>query len=634
MRLSYLTRPLFLSLLSYLGLIILADQWGFFVRQAENGPGLAATGAVVEAVGSLRAPVVLRPSRSRAILEISQIDARPVVGRILMVWSGPAWNFEPGDVLRVQGKWYLPPRARFQGGFDYRGYLARQNIFSILSVQNAQLEKKGGFSVSRWAYRLRSSIQSVYEREFSPSQQGILGGIVLGEKSLLPRELNRAFRDAGAMHLLVASGSNVAFVWLLVFSLGGIAGMGERAKLFLGAFFAGVYTCVAGADAPLLRAYLMALAVAAGHLLERDSGLFQALVLSAWLILIYSPQSLFMAGFQLSYVAVLGLIWAIPRWQPFFSRWAKGPGRDLKTIFIGIGAASVVCQLVLTPILANTFHQISIIATMSNLILVPLAASLMGLGLAVYACWWLPVPWLFEAAAWASRLSLTAFEGLVAFFAGLPFSSVSVGSLSGSQIFAYYLGAFGILALPSWKTFFRLGAGGAVLALLLGSQRFIFGPGLEILELGGIGARSVLCRARQGQTWLVDAGMSGTELVRQLRQHGVGRLNGVFLTSCRKDSWRGLQRLAEDIAIESVYAPADIAVDPSYLRMRKSLARHGAAWVEAWPGWSQPAGPIEWSMESFSGFTGHPELDDAVWKLKRGSADINFSAHEFDKIAQ
>ena len=110
------------------------------------------------------------------------------------------------------------------------------------------------------------------------------------------------------MHLLVASGSNVGFVTILIYFLCSLFIVSRYKKSFLALFFALIYTLIAGADAPLIRAYLMTLTSTIGFLLGRKSGLLQGLILAGFLILLFNPQSLFEAGFEMSFLATLAIV--------------------------------------------------------------------------------------------------------------------------------------------------------------------------------------------------------------------------------------------------------------------------------------------------------------------------------------
>ncbi|MBI4051056.1 MAG: ComEC/Rec2 family competence protein [Elusimicrobia bacterium] len=325
-------------------------------------------------------------------------------------------------------------------------YLNRQRIYSVLwadSWEPVEVQESTFSWIMRRVNSIRSRMLMTFSGAFSKESAAILCGIVLGEKTAISWELNKAFRDSGAMHLLVASGSNVTFVMGLVYWGTYLLRLRRAHAAVAGLFVAGLYTLCAGADAPLLRAYGMTVAACAGYLLDRNSGIFQGLLIAFGMLVAMDPQSLFQVGFQMSFVATLSLVLTFSHWS-IPAGWPK-PVRYLGMVFL----ASVVAQTALFPILANTFNRISLVAIFSNVVLVPLTGILMGLGFLVFLLSFLSWGFLFAGGVWVTGIFLGCMEAAVKFFAGMRWSSIGVPPMGLGWALAYYGGVASLWVFPS-----------------------------------------------------------------------------------------------------------------------------------------------------------------------------------------
>ena len=204
-------------------------------------------------------------------------------------------------------------------------------------------------------------------------------------------------------------------------------------------FTAGLYTLVAGADAPLLRAYLMAASACTGYFLGRNSGVFQGLLLSCLIILLANPAAVFDTGFQMSFLATLSII--------IFLNNYRVPGNWPKVLrfFAQIFLATLASQLVLLPIFTNIFYKVSLSGLVSNMLLVPFASGLMVLGFAYYLLTVLHAGVVLQAPfGWGLEL----FQYTVQFFASFRFSSIQAAAWNGGSVVAYYMLLFWISQLP------------------------------------------------------------------------------------------------------------------------------------------------------------------------------------------
>ncbi len=407
MLLSHYRRPLFLLLLAYAGTLLL-----FRGRLLEPEPlpfPLPRSGVPV--VGRLTEYPAAAPGGVRFSLRTESVYGRPLEAG-LMVYAAGSPGVSYGDTVELLADLSLPRGAESPGGLDWAEYLSGRGITAEARARELLTARPAG-PLLRLARRFRESALAAFRKGLSGEAAAVFGGIVLGEKRSVPAELKAAFQDSGAMHLLVASGSNVGFVVAVVYFLCSRLGLGRRRAGLAALALAGFYVLAAGLDAPLVRAYLMFSAGLLACLLRRESGTFQALCAAALLILLADPRSLFAAGFQMSFLAAYGLTVGMAAWGRHLE--AGGPALSLP-------AVSFFAQLCLYPLLAVYFHRVSMVSLLSNLVLVPASGVAMGLGFGLA----LSGGMVFMALAWTGGVFMAAFLWLVRFFAGLPFAAVSV----------------------------------------------------------------------------------------------------------------------------------------------------------------------------------------------------------------
>ncbi len=423
-----------------------------------------------------------------------------------------------GQSAIFSGKLRRPRPARNPGEFDERAFLADRGIGWILAVRRVR-------AVAPAPWRLRplaaaESLRRGAERVFSlelpdPVSARVLDGLALGDKGPLPRAVNAAVQDAGVMHLLVPSGAKVGLVLAAAAALAWALGLSPWPRFAVSAAAGGAYTVMVGAEPPYARAYWCALALSAGLACGRECAPFEALVLSAWAVLLVEPRDLFSLGFQMTYVAALGLCLALPRLQARLPESWPGPLRWSAEAV----AVSAVVQAVLAPLLAAAFGRVSLVAVISNVALVPLAAVATACAGLVWAA----------AAAGCGRLAfdLGRVDGLLVrlflagcrWFASWPEASVDVPALSGASVAAYYLALAAVLAWPR-RRWAKALAAAAVLTAAPRARALERTPGVEILYLALPKGQAAIVTWQGRRRWLVEGGARAGPILRALKALG------------------------------------------------------------------------------------------------------------------
>ena len=529
-------------------------------------------------------------------------------------------ELQRGQIITFESSLYLPSKQKNYGSFDWDKYLARKHIFTQGTITKIiEIKNPGNF----WFYlsKVRTSILKVFKENLPSNSAAVLSGITLGEKGDIPDTLYTAFQDSGAMHLLVASGGNVGFITLIVYFLSAMFFGGRLRTAFIALTAALFYTLIAGADAPLLRAYLMTAAATFGFILGRKSGLMQGLLIAAFLILIVNPQSLFEAGFQMSFLATCAIILFTLNYK-FGAKMPRLIKEALELFFVSFCA-----QLALFPVFTNYFYKISFSAVFSNLLLVPLSAVLMGGGFLL----WLTSfcgNFIFAPVLFVMKILLFCFEYLVDFFAVLPVSHIIAPAMKITSIIAFYLLLFYLLNLPLLKkklksTLFVLPL--AVMILICG----IFVKGKDFVILRGNYNLNVVVKENR-KIKMFGASLKPQIAEKALLAMGVKEIDCLFINSLSKSYLYMLKDFK--LKIKNIYLPyGEIPEDykPLFLGGKSEItqifAGRNYCGVSVNEGWVFIDGKTEPSTNNnFSFKTGKFETASNLKAIKNGAEYIIF----------
>lgn len=478
--------------------------------------------------------------------EILSVQGKPRHGRSY-VYCKECSGLMRGQEISFKGIIEPVFSADNYGSFNWKEYLARRNVFSTVRIENKDIiSVKPAPEFWRILSNMRNSMLRVFSDNLSPQAALVLGGITLGEKGSLDKELYAAFQDSGAIHLLVASGGNVGFITLIVYLLCSLFFTGRYFPAYMALCAALLYTFIAGADAPLIRAYIMAFCSTIGFLLGRKSGILQGFVIAALLILIFSPQSVFDTGFEMSFLAVLFIVWFTCNFR-FLSKWPPVAAWAGALFFISLSA-----QLALLPVFANCFHRVSFAAVLSNIFLVPLSGVLMGGGFLMWAVSFIPVGFLFKSIVFIMEKLLYLFNFFVEAFAATPLAGLEISSWSGWYVAAYYCVLFVIFNFAVFKNrkyFISIGLGIAAVLFLCGI--FIKPDFTYMLE--GKYNKALFVREK-GVIKLIGGSIDAKTAKAAVLQAGTKQIDCLFINSVYKSSAYVLKDL-EGIKIKDIYVP-------------------------------------------------------------------------------
>jgi len=456
----------------------------------------------------------------------------PVKGDVLIQASRfPTYAY--GDRLRASGSLQTPPTF---DDFDYRAYLARQGIYSLL--RRARVEKIGqGEGSPFWAllYGLRARGSALLNRVLPEPAAGLANGMLLGIESGIPPAVDEAFQATGTSHVIVISGSNVALLSGLLLGLFRRL-LGKRRAALPTAAGIVLYILLVGADPAAVRAGLMGILYVLGIFLGRESTAFVSLFASALFMTMFNPLMLWDVGFQLSFMATLGLMLFTPALR---SRCASLLSRLLATraqMAMGLLNEALIvtlaAQITTLPLILYYFGRLSLVSLAANFFILPAQPPIMAGGMATLAAGllWEPAGRVLAILPW---LLLTYTTAVVRLAASLPLATVETGMVGRMVAPLYYVGLFGAmgwrhLALPARRLL--AGAVATLLPLWLGLTAIAALPDgrLHLIFIPGDGSEAALVVTPEGRrVWIWDGVGDEEALARAARPFLSGWRQGV-----------------------------------------------------------------------------------------------------------
>ncbi len=330
--------------------------------------------------------------------------------------------FRYGDIVLINGTPKAIPSPANPGEFDYKKFLSFRGIYHQQYVTTENIVLLGN-DPPNMAINYALSIRTWAEgtlKEFiaSEREQALVSALVLGVKDGLDQELLNAYAATGSMHVLAVSGLHVGIVYWIILLLSKPFQQMRSAKWILLAFSLCIlwsYAFVTGLSPSVLRAVTMFSFVAAARPLSRKTNIYNTLAASAFCLLLYDPFLIMSLGFQLSYLAVLGIV----SFQPALYRLWEPRHRVLDEIW-RVSSVSIAAQLATFALGLLYFHQFPNYFLLSNLFVIPGAfiVLLMGLGLMAVS----PINPLAEVIGWALKWIVKALNGVVFSIEKIPYS--------------------------------------------------------------------------------------------------------------------------------------------------------------------------------------------------------------------
>ena len=465
----------------------------------------------------------------------------------------------------LSGRISQPFKAGNPSQFDYGNYLRNHNAYSVFYADDFSVVEKELSLKSKFMQRVNNYRENILEKHSkylkSPNLE-ILGGIVFGDDAVAaPKDVKESFIHSGLLHILAASGMNVAFIFTFFFMLMSVFKINYKLSTFLGMLTVIVYSMMTGLGASVIRATIMLLFVLAGKLIDRDAHSISLLSLVALLMLIYNPLFINDVGFQLSFIVTFGLL-------------ITGPiviksKNKIVAFIISTITIPIIAQLWVIPIQIFYFNNISIYSVFANIMSIPI---LMVLSFGGFISSLLAgITPIADVVCRSFDIVLnpliTLLINISDFWGKLPLSTLQTTHPSIFQILLYYGILLSVISM-FYKDFCNKYL--RVIKISLSVLSFILlitlipikNSALEITAFDVGNADAFMIKAPDNQYIFIDTGKVGFNggksqaeiiILKYLKDIGVKKVNSVVISHFDNDHCGGAVDLIKNLNVDSVY---------------------------------------------------------------------------------
>ncbi|WP_026999782.1 ComEC/Rec2 family competence protein [Eisenibacter elegans] len=415
----------------------------YVVRITDEVQAKSSYWQTIAEVRALRYPDGWHRCHGKILLRIAYTDSLPEPSSAPLV----------GDELIIKGIYSPIDEAKNPHSFDYQAYLWHKGIYCQQYVQPQHIGIIARQTLPWWqqaSLQIRHYCQ-IQLHTYLPEAEalGIASALVLGVKTNLDTETSQTYAQAGLMHILAVSGLHLGLVAGLVsLMLKPLRrwryGVWVYSLLVIMVLWG--YAFLTGASASVLRAATMFSLILLGQALTRQTNIYNIIAASAFILLLYNPMLLFSLGFQLSYLAVIGIIYLYPKIYGIFS--IPNPYLDKAW---QLSAVSISAQLATFPLGLYYFHQFPNYFLLSNLMVLPVVPFILGGGILLLLL--SPFPYLAVWLGWLLSQTIVWMGILVRWLTSLPYASTQGIYLNGWELCFLYGMLLGVLLLLAQRRF-------------------------------------------------------------------------------------------------------------------------------------------------------------------------------------
>lgn len=370
-----------------------------------------------------------RENSIKTVLELEyqfgdSLTSRPVTGKVMAYFqkTDSAFSLRYGDLIAINAPAGEVASPKNPGEFDYRAHLTRKGITGQCWLKDADwidLQMNSANPLFALSYRFRDNLlRSLQRCGVKDKEFGVAAAILLGYDDSLADEVRKNYVAAGAMHILCVSGLHVGIIYMLAsFLLGFLKRKKWQTvlKSILLLLLVWSYAFIAGLSPSILRATLMVSFVVIGEMIQRKGFVINSIAASAFILLCVNPNNLFEIGFQLSYVAVVGIV--VLQRPIYHLLYLKNRLLDKAW---EITAVALAAQAATMPFTLFYYQQFTTYFWLSNLFMTPISFFVVIGGMLLLVVSW--IPYLNTALGYLVWGVLYVMNQLVSWIEGLPYS--------------------------------------------------------------------------------------------------------------------------------------------------------------------------------------------------------------------
>ena len=341
-----------------------------------------------EESNSIRAIVTttLKPNEKyhKYFISLSHFNDSIASGKLLLYV--PKSNIETlhsGDEIWLNNTVYPIPKAFNPFQFDYSKYLEKQNVFHQVYTQENQIKiVQRHKTTDYYIENLRNNLSKSFEiHQFDSKTKAIIDALILGQRLELDKETIADYSNAGVIHILAISGLHISIIYFfIVFLLKPLKKVrfGAEIQLLIVLAILWLFALLTGLPASVTRAVTLFSFISIGNYFNQPKAIYNALAISAFLILLVKPNAIFDIGFQLSYAAVLSIV----LFQPFYKKFYFSENK-IAVYFTDTVLVSLAAQIGVLPLSLYYFNQLPLLFLLANLVIIPLSSLVLIVGIVI-----------------------------------------------------------------------------------------------------------------------------------------------------------------------------------------------------------------------------------------------------------
>jgi len=376
-----------------------------------------------------------------------------VIGKVQIYLrkDSAAFALKYGDWILVKNNFAALPDAKNPREFNYKRFMGFRNIYHQAFFEKEDwllYEEDKGNPLMAGVLQLRGSLLSILRNYVKDDQAyAVSSSLILGLREKLDDELIKAYSSSGAMHVLAVSGLHVAIMFQIFSYLFFFLDKNSRLKTFKSLIIVLIiwgYAALTGLSPSVLRAAVMFTFVALGSNMKRITNIYNMLAGSAFALLLYNPYYLMEVGFQLSYLAVIGIVMLQPKIYPLYytRNWV------LDKVWM-ITAVSIAAQVATFPLGLLYYYQFPVYFLVSNLFVIPVSTAILYLGVLLFGVFWIPginqlVGFLLEKSLWLMNWVVLTIDAL-------PYALLQGISISVPESWFIYASLLAVVAFIYWR---------------------------------------------------------------------------------------------------------------------------------------------------------------------------------------
>jgi competence protein ComEC len=486
--------------------------------------------------------------------------SRAVGGRVYVtvpLQSGT--GLQPGVEVSITGTLYIPKMLANPGGFSFRDYLSQSGTFA--GMRGVQLRVPDESQTRVWSWgKLRQRITAAQVKWLDVPVGPLLTAMVLGSEAVdLPFDLHDRFVRVGLAHALAASGFQVSLI------LGALLAITRKRLSIVGQFNLGVvallvFVGLTGLQPAVVRSVVMGMAVLIALRTKRKIEPMSALFCAAILLLIFNPIWVWDIGFQLSFLATLGLIVTASPLQQKMD-WLPPTISDA----IAVPLAASIWTL---PIQLYVFKVFPLYCLPANILTSPLI-SIVSIGGTIAALIGAIYPLAGSAVSWLLFYPTQLLIWIVDFFNSLPGTSFAVGQIATWQLFTLYGLILGVWKYPKWHKYWYTPT---VIGLIIIIVPLLFGKINEFqITILASNDRQILVLQDRGQTTLLNSGnesMARYTVMPFFQQQAINQIDTAIDLKPNPSSQNDWQAVKQFLPIQTAYNIGDKSVEMGNMKFQ------------------------------------------------------------------